>query len=1067
MRLRLPALFAAIVLSGTVLLAQGVKTVTGSVTSATDGGPLPGTVVQVLANDNLYAVTDNGGHYELPGVSDGDVLVFSLLGFETLSVSVGPRAIIDVALQEETTLLEETVVIGYGTVRKSDLSGSVSQIKSEDLMKGGALDLAHGMQGKVAGVVVQQSDGAPGGGMSILVRGANSFTTSSQPLFIVDGIPLETGTTPANTALTSEQSANPLSFINPHDIESMEILKDASATAIYGSRGANGVVIITTKRGRSEKPKVELSLTAGISTVARKIPVLDASTYARYINEQYDNSRKYEGAMFDTYPYSGTWAYPNFADGHPNYSAPVYNPSPDDFLHPGFYHDEYGNAIEVGASNWQDEIFQKSFSSDANLSVSGGNDLGFYAFSGNYARQDGIIRNSGYERYALRANIGRHINPWLEIGTNSSFTNALTNFANTLSYNTGIIRSAILFPPVYGADMDTLTADNINWLAANPAAYVRNAKDQLRAINFYNSSYLELKFLPFLKFRQNLGIGYSSQERGSYYDRHTQEGFSPRNGLAGRSSSVWNSLTSESLLIFDKVIGSHSLNAVAGFTAERSAWKTGTIQASHFPDDLTLDNDLSRALDRPALTSDAGEMTLASFLGRINYVWKDRYLLTASVRSDGSSKFAEGNKWATFLSGALAWKLSEEPFIKRLDIFSNLKLRASYGETGNQGIGSYRSIAMLSTANYPFGGSMTSGSALVSWRGPVSPDIRWETTRQYNLGLDVAVLHDRISLTVDFYDKLTRDLLQEIQIPSSTGFGNMLVNSGTVRNTGLEITGRAVAVSARHFNWTLDGNIAFNRGRIGGLKGDQFARSLWYAADDVFIQRTGLPIGAMYGYVEDGFYDNEAEVRADPQWRDASASTVLSKLGEIKYRDLDGDGVITSADRTVIGDANPDFTYGLTNTFTYKNLSLSFLLQGSQGNDIFNGTLWDIRLGNIGNITQAAYDTRWTEEHPEKAKWPKATRGYNRTFLLSDRYVEDGSYIKLKNLTFSWRIYAPWKGVEQLVLTLTANNLLTLTGYTGYDPDVNAFGSDSARRGVDVYSYPASRSFSTGVNVIF
>lgn len=1041
--------------------------VTGTVTSASEGLPLPGVVVRIMQQDGTYALTDIEGKYQIKNVKSKDVLVFSLLGYATRSVAVDGRSRIDISLEEETTYLDETVVIGYGTVKKSDLSGSVSQIKSEDIMRGGSIDIAHGIQGKIAGVVVQQSDGAPGGGMSILVRGANSFTTSSQPLYIVDGIPLETGSVPSNVALTSEQSSNPLSFINPHDIETMEVLKDASATAIYGSRGANGVVIINTRKGRSEKPKVELSIETGLSRVAKTIPVLDAATYADYINEQYDNSLIYEGRMFDEYVYSGKWAYPNFADGHPNYSAGTYSPSPDDFRTPGYRYDEYGNYAEVGSSNWQDQIFRTAFSTDYNVSVSGGNDSGFYSYSGNYARQSGTVRNSGYSRYALRAAIGKHINSFLEIGTNNSFTNAGTDFANTLSYNTGIIRSAIIFPPVYGEDMDTLAADDINWLAANPSAYVENAKDHLDAINFYNSSYLELKLSPWLRFRQNLGLGYSSQERGSYYDRHTQEGFTPQNGLASRSTSVWSSFTSESLLTADKVMGNHSVNAVAGFTAERSQWKTSSIKASNFPDDLTLDNDLSRALDKPEIASDTGYQTLASFLGRVNYTLLGRYLLTASIRADGSSKFAKGNKWASFLSGALAWKLSEEPFIKRLGVFSNLKLRASYGETGNQGIGSYRSIAMLSTANYPFGGSMSSGSAMVSWRGPVSPDIRWETTSQYNLGLDAGFAADRFTFTVDYYNKLTRDLLQEIQIPSSTGFSNMLVNSGTVRNHGLEVQARAGIISSRSFNWTADANIAFNRNEIGGLEGDQFARSLWYAADDVFIQRNGCPIGAMFGYLEDGFYDDEDEVRADPQWAGASDSTVKSKVGEIKYKDLDGDGAITSADRDIIGDANPDFTYGLTNTLSYKNLSLSFMIQGSHGNDIFNGTLWDIKLGNIGNITADAYNTRWTPENAANAKWPKATAGYTRNFLLSDRFIEDGSYVKLKNVSLSYRLYSPFKGVEQVAFTLGAVNLLTITRYSGYDPDVNAFGQDSSRRGVDIYSYPASRTFTFGVNFIF
>lgn len=1055
--------FMLALLAGAVSLTAQVR-VSGRVTD--NAGPVIGASVMEKGTAN-GAITDLDGSYSIT-VNKGAVLVFSSIGYTTQEIAVGNRTKIDVFLEEDSQYLDEVVVIGYGTVKKSDLSGAVSQIKAEDLMKGGSLDIAHGMQGKIAGVMVQQSDGAPGGGMSIVVRGANSFTTSSQPLFIVDGIPLETGSTPSNTALTSEQSSNPLSFINPHDIESMEVLKDASATAIYGSRGANGVVIITTKRGRTEKPKVELSVNTGVSTVVKTIPVLDAYTYALYINEQYDNSRIYEGAMFDQYQYSGKWSYPAYNDGHLNYSAGQYSPAPEDFKDPGYRYDEYGNYSEVGASNWQDEIFQTSLSNDYNLSVSGGNDKGFYAYSGNYARQNGIIRNSGYERYSLRANIGRNVTDWMQIGTNISFTKSETDFANTLSYNTGIIRSAIIFPPTYGADMDTSTADDLNWLAANPAAYVKNTKDHLSAINFYDSSYLEIKILPFLRFRQNLGLGYSGQERGAYYDRHSYEGRAPRNGQASRSTSAWNSVTSESLLTFDKSFANvHTVNAVAGFTAERSEWKQSSINLMNFPDDETKDNDLSRALDKPTIASDTGVQTLASFLGRVNYTLMDRYLFTASVRSDGSSKFAEGNKWATFLSGAFAWKASEEKFIKDLGIFSNLKFRLSYGETGNQGIGSYRSIAQLSTANYPFGGSMSSGSALVNWRGPVSSDIRWETTSQMNAGIDMGFMKDRFTFTVDYYKKITRDLLQEIQIPSSTGFSNMLVNSGNVTNTGLELTGRFVAISKTSFNWVIDANMAFNKNVIGGLSGDQFANRLWYAADDVFIQRNGLPIGAMYGYVEDGFYDNEAEVRADPQYRNASASVVLSKIGEIKYRDLDGDGSITTADRTVIGDTNPDFTYGVTNTFNYKNFTLSFLIQGSQGNDIFNGTLWDIKMGNVGNITQDAYNTRWTPENTANAKWPKATAGYTRNFLLSNRYIEDGSYLKLKNLNFSYKIPNPFKGVEQVLVTLSATNLFTITKYSGYDPDVNAFGSDSSRRGVDVYSYPASRTFSVGVSCIF
>ena len=506
---------------------------------------------------------------------------------------------------------------------------------------------------------------------------------------------------------------------------------------------------------------------------------------------------------------------------------------------------------------------------------------------------------------------------------------------------------------------------------------------------------------------------------------------------------------------------------MGAFTLESSNWASDQQVATNFPDDLTGANDMSRALDKATLSGDKGQQRLASFLGRVNYTLADKYILTASFRSDGSSKFTDENKWATFLSGALAWRASEEKFIKDLNIFSNLKFRVSYGETGNQGIGSYRINSQLDTANFPFGGSLSSGAADVAWRGPVDPNIKWETTKQWNAGIDFGWFKNRLTLTVDFYWKKTRDLLQEVIIAPSNGFSNMLTNTGNVTNKGLEITIGATPIDSKDWKWNLNGNIAFNKNSIGGLEGDQFARTLWYGADNIFIQRNGCPIGAIYGYVEDGFYNNIQEVRADPQYTTAKDAVVLSKVGEIKYRDLNGDGAITEADRTIIGDTNPDFTFGLTNNISWKNLSLSFLLQGSVGNDIFNGNLMDISVANIGNIPTDVYNSRWTADNYENAAWPKATAGYNRTFLLSDRYVEDGSYLKLKNITLNYRLPRPIPGIEQVLLSFTATNVFTISNYSWYDPEVNAFGSDSSRRGVDIYSYPSSRTFTFGLGLTF
>ena len=1023
----------------------------------------------IVKGTSAGGVTDLDGNFSITVPKGHNQIVVSCVGYKSETVNISGKTFVKVILKEDAALMDEVVVIGYGSMKKSDLSGALSQLKGEDLMKGGAIDVAHGMQGKIAGVQIQQSDGAPGGGMSIVVRGTNSFSTSSQPLYIVDGVPFDSGSMPSNGATQTEQGSNPLSMLNPHDIENIEVLKDASATAIYGSRGANGVVIITTKRGKSGKPKVEFSGSWGWSKITKQIDMLDPVTYAQYINEQTLNDIEYNGSRSTTLPYPGTWGYQAYTDGHLNYNTGKYTGKPEDFANPGWYYDEYGNATEIGVANWQDEIFQTASQQDYNLSVSGGSNEGYYSFSGNYTKQAGTIKNSGYERYSLRANIARHITDWLEIGTNTSFTNSTTDFANTLSYNTGVVRSALLFPPTYGPNMDTTTADNLNWLAANPAAYVRSAVDHLESINYFSSSFAEIKFTPWLKFRQNLGLSYNDSHRGSYYDRHTQEGKSPINGLASRSSNKWKGLTAESIVTFEKTFNNiHSLNVMGAFTFEKGKWENEAVKASNFPDDLTLYYDLSRATNQATLdnndgTGNRGEQRLASFLGRVNYTLKDRYLLTASIRSDGSSKFTTKNKWATFLSAALAWRASEEKFIKDLNIFSNLKLRVSYGETGNQGIGSYRTLPMLSTANYPFGGTVTSGSASVNWRGPVDDGLKWETTAQWNAGIDFGWFDNRLTLTVDYYYKNTRDLLQNVKIPTSTGFSNMLTNSGRVTNEGLEIAINATPINSKDWHWDINANISFNKNTIHELEGDQYATTLWYGADDVFIQRNGCPIGAIYGYVEDGFYDNEAEVMADPKL----GAGGTAKVGEIKYRDMNGDGVINESDRVIIGDTNPKFVYGLTNNIRWKDLSLSFMFQGSQGNDIFNGNLQDIKMGNVGNITRDAYEGRWTASNYENARWPMATGGYERTFLISDRYVEDASYLRLKNITLSYNWRRPIKNIENIQFSFGATNVFTISNYSWYDPDVNAFGSDSSRRGVDIYSYPISRTYTLGLNFTF
>ena len=866
---------------------QAQTRITGQVIDGAVNEPLIGASVQVPGT-STGTITDLDGNFQFDVPAGKMIIQVSMIGYKTQVINIKGKNHIKVTMLEDSKVMDEVVVVGYGTMKKRDLSGAISQIKGDELMKGGAIDVAHGLQGKIAGVQVSQGDGAPGAGVSITVRGANSFTTSSQPLYIVDGVPF--GTDPNGTPVSdangsgNQQQTSPLSMLNPNDIEKIEVLKDASATAIYGSRGANGVVIITTKKGQTGKPKVEVGMRWSVQNIAKRVKVLDPYTYALYQNEAQTNSNYYEGAT-GRMPYRGEWEYPYTGSGF-IYTQGKYNPSPEDFLNPGIRTDEYGNVDVVEGADWLDEIYHTGFQQEYNASVSGGSDKGWYAFSGNYTDQNGIIRNTGYKRYGISINISRHLTNWLEIGTSSHFSHSVTDFQRTNSENTGIIRSALIFPPTTREE-----SDQTDWLAANPVNYINGAKDRLKQISWFSSSYVEAKIFPWLKFRQNLGLGYNDGHRGTYYGRLTQEGKSPTNGKAGKASNIWKSLTAESLLTFDKTFGVHKINAVVGITFERGSGESESMTATNFPNDYTLDNNMSLALDRPTVKSSSTEQSLESFLARVNYTLLDKYIFTASVRSDGSSVFSKNHKWATFLSGAFAWRASEEQFIKNLNFFSNLKFRISYGETGNQAIGAYRTLAVLDAANYPYNGALESGVSMIDWRGPNNPDLKWETTAQFNAGIDFGWMDNRLQLTIDYYYKKTRDLLQNVTIPSSSGFSQQLVNSGNVTNQGLEFTLSYDVFKNSPLKWNLSANLSFNRNKIGGLDGDQYVTGLWSKADQVFLQRNGCPIGTLYGYVEDGFYDNVAEVRSRAEYAALSDADALRMVGEVKYRDLTGDGV--------------------------------------------------------------------------------------------------------------------------------------------------------------------------------
>lgn len=1033
------------------------------------GEPIIGVTIRVK-NANVGAVTDANGRYLLNAAKNA-TLVFSFIGYKTQEIGVKAKTTINVILKEDSQMLEETVVIGYGSVKKRDLTGAVSSLKSEDLLKTNPVSVNQGLQGKLAGVTVSQADGAPGAGINIQIRGANSFTTSTEPLYIIDGMPFSMGEAP-ETDYGTKQKNNPLSMISPQDIQSIEVLKDASAAAIYGSRAANGVVIITTKSGVSGKAKLEFSVNFSMSDPVKTIDVLSAAEYAEYRNETTINGYLYDGKNYVDpsslpYPVPGRWSETKEKDpvtGKDVVVSKEYLPSPDDFRNGYLLNDRmfYG-------TNWQDEIFHTAFSQEYNLTVSGGDKKGSYMYSGSYLDQQGIIVNSYYKRYSARANNTRKVNDYIEVGANLSFSNSDNRLARTNSENYGVIASAISFNPtrpVFDPNKDSGFSEDFSSGLANPYLTVHTEKNLLESTSAFTSGFAEVTFVDWLKFRQNLGYNYSYNERNQYYNRWTGAGQSPTNGYAVKSDNAYESFTTESMFTFNKKFGVHAINAVLGMTYEKVMWKSKSMNAKNFPTDDTEDNDINAAIGTKEISSSKGQSQLMSYLFRANYNLMDRYLLTFSMRRDGSSRLSELHRWNNFYSGAIAWRMSDEAFIKSLNFFDNLKLRFSGGQTGNQGVNAYATRSRFVSSNYPIDGVLTSGMAEDRWGGPAAPDLKWETTTQYDLGLDASFLNNRVNLVIDAYYKKTSDLLQYKLIPMSSGFSEIACNYGEVTNKGLEISGHFIPVKSRNFMWTLDANISFNQNKVGGLNADQFSDVAW-GIESMFLRRNGLAIGTLYGYVEDGFYDNEAEVRADPYYTNESASKVKSMVGQIKYKNMDDDPVIDDRDKTVIGNTNPDYQYGITNTLNYKNWTFSFFLQGTQGNDILNVNLKKFEMAGGNNMPKFVWDNRWTAENRGNALWPRADGTYTRSMKASDRYIEDGSYLRCKNVSLSYKWMKPFKFVESINVVASVTNLFTISGYDWYDPDVNTFGSDASRRGVDLASYPSARTFNLGIQLAF
>ncbi|MBN9380367.1 MAG: TonB-dependent receptor [Chitinophagaceae bacterium] len=1064
---------------GRAVFAQ-TRTVTGTVRSK-EGIPLPGVSITIKGSDH-GGQTDSAGRFSIQA-SPRATLRFSFVGMEPVEVPLAGHSEIQVVLKKNNESLNDVIVIGYGSVKKKDLTGAVASIKSEELNSNSPLTLEQGLQGKMAGVNVVSNDGAPGGGMSIQIRGSNTFSGSGEPLYVVDGVPLNvsnSSSTPLEGTVAdpnsySKNQTNALAFLDPRDIETIQVLKDASATAIYGSRGANGVVIITTKGGRaSQKPTVDVGVENALSHIIKFTDVMSGQQYTQYMN--------------DVDYWTNYWKFYDPATGTSSY---VPNPNKD-FTYPGIFDYTQGMYLKgpkdysPEKNVWQRAIMRTGVNQKYSIGVSGGSKNTTYALRYNHTGQKGIIRNSSFSRNGLNFNLNQKTFDWLSLGTNTNLSMVkynLVNTASTADFGTmGLIKTAIYARPIDAEVPKSFLDQGGFYATSSPFAYI-STPDYTDQIQAFTNLYGEITFLPSLKLRSNVGYQLNQNQRHKYYNRDLYEGRAVGAGgvtLYGYAEEGFTkniSTSFENTLTYDQHIDRHSLNLMGTLSTSKYEWSMNSMDVRGFGLDVTQGYDMSSATGVPRVWAGRGETSLMSFLGRFNYNYDERYYLTGSIRRDGASNFAANNKWATFYSFAAAYNLAREKFLQHVSWIDLLKIRGSYGYTGNQGIGAYASLAQYVAANYPFEGIIYNGY-IISGTKPGNANLKWETTKQVDVGLDVTLFKSRLNFTMDYYHKHTYDLLQYKAVAMSTGIQTQPMNVGAVENHGIELSLSGTPIRRADFSWEVSANWSANRNKILRFGENADAQDVYgpYRLEGLILKQ-GHPIGQLYGYEEQGFWNSIDEYKNsdyyktiqqnNPSQLPTDAVIAQNYLGEIRYKDRNHDGVLNEKDRTMIGNVNPSFIYGVTNKFDYKNFSLGVFFQGVQGNDILNAMLLDYNgTSTWANGPAGLMDNAWTPErsikNPGIIKYPKLGQNLSRNIRFSRRYVEDGSYLRLKNINLSYRIDRLFniKDVKRITLAFSVNNVMTVTKYSGFDPEVNSAGTGNASwRGIDVGAYPYARTF--------
>lgn len=1047
-------------LSAGMLFAQE-RTVSGRVTSAEDKSALPGVNV-ILKGTSTGTATDADGRFSISVPSSGGTLVFSFIGYATQEISIGTRSQIDVEMALDATQLGEVVVVGYGELSKKELTGAVGQIRSEELRNLPFTSVDQTLQGRTAGVIVTQSSGTPGGSISVRVRGATSLSASNEPLYVIDGVPINTGN--YSSIGVGGQQLNALSDLNPADIESIEVLKDAASAAIYGSRAANGVVLITTKRGKkAERTNVNVGVYTGFQETWKRIPTLTGPQYVQNMIEQLQNRYPRNPAPDGRIPAFGL-----FWDEWYELGAYVFGTATATGLRSNGSLDVVASGSEIRdlpfwqnpetapSTNWQNEIFRTAPISQYDISFSGGTDKTRYMVSGSYFNQEGIILGSAFDRLNARINLDNFVSDKFKIGTSLGISRSRANRIQNDNNIYGVLSTAVLMAtdiPVrlsngaYGRDPVSSTE--------NPVASATEIFHEAVNNRLIGNIYGEYEILPGLTFKSSWGVDLLSLKEDQFFPSTTNAGA----GARGIGSSVNNqdlNFLHEQFLTYRKTFGSvHNINAVLGYSQQKSSFEGLIAQAREFPSDQI--RRLSAGAVKTNASSSGTEWGLNSIFTRVNYSYKDKYLVSAVFRRDGSSRFGKNNRYGNFPGISAGWVVSEESFLSNVNPISFLKIRGSYGLTGNFAIGDFASLGLIgSGANYFQRGGLAPTQL-------ENPDLTWEATKMVDVGLDLGLFRNRVNLTFDYYVKDTDNFLQNLLIPSTSGFTSYTANIGSMRNTGMEITISGDIISTPSFRWNANLNVSTIRNTITKLDGAPFVTG--FAG---WIQE-GLPIGSFRGFRVERIFQTQDEIN---DLNSASPTGIyqssLTRPGDIMFKDINGDGRITNDDQEILGNPWPDFFGGLTNTFTYKNFDLLVFLQFTKGNDVWNHTRVFAEGMNSVFGQFATTLNSWTPENPNTNMPRKVYGDPNNNRRNSDRWLEDGSFLRVKNVSLGYnfpRNITEKLKVRSLRVYAAGQNLLTFTKYSGFDPEVNTFGAANISLGTDFLTFPQARTITFGLNV--